>query len=85
LNSAFDDIVQLTQRCRFRDCRHRSEPGCAVQAAVEAGELDPGRLRNYLKLDRELSHLAGRRNAQTRRTATQRKKEVFRRMKARER
>jgi ribosome biogenesis GTPase len=50
---AFDDIAALAPGCRFRDCEHRSEPGCAVRAAVEAGELPAERLASYLKLDDE--------------------------------
>src|SRR5690606_38017136 len=46
----FADIEELAERCRFRDCRHAPEPGCAVRAAAEAGDLDPQRLANYLKL-----------------------------------
>src|SRR5690606_8205400 len=49
----FDDIDALAVRCRFRDCRHDTEPGCAVQAAVAAGTLDPRRLESYRKLLRE--------------------------------
>jgi ribosome biogenesis GTPase len=60
-NAAFDDIAVLAGRCRFRDCRHEDEPGCAVQAAVENGELDPDRLHNFRKLLRELRFLARRR------------------------
>jgi len=58
-DGVFDDIQALASRCRFRDCRHASEPGCAVQAALEAGELDPGRLANYLKLRDEVAGAAG--------------------------
>ena len=46
----FDDIEALATQCRFRDCRHQSEPSCAVRAAVERGELDAGRFASYLKL-----------------------------------
>ncbi len=46
----FDDVETLAQRCRFRDCRHESEPGCAVRHAVERGDLDPRRLASYRKL-----------------------------------
>ncbi len=49
----FSDIEELALRCRFADCAHESEPGCAVQAAIAAGELDPGRWRNYVKLKSE--------------------------------
>lgn len=51
----FDDIAELARNCRFRDCRHGKEPGCAVREALEQGMLDPGRLANYLKLGAELS------------------------------
>ena len=67
-DGVFDDIQALASRCRFRDCRHAAEPGCAVQAALEAGELDPGRLANYLKLRDEVADAAGilaRRRRQT--------------------
>ena len=50
----FADITDLAGRCRFRDCRHHGEPGCAVTAAVAASELDAGRVEGYLKLQREL-------------------------------
>ena len=49
----FADIEALAMRCRFADCGHESEPGCAVQAALAAGELDPERWRNYRKLRTE--------------------------------
>jgi ribosome biogenesis GTPase / thiamine phosphate phosphatase len=58
---AFDDIAALAGRCRFRDCRHEDEPGCAVQSALESGELSPERLHNYRKMQRELRFLARRR------------------------
>jgi len=53
LAAVFDDIEAVSANCRFKDCRHESEPGCAVRAAVENGELDERRLRNYQKLLRE--------------------------------
>ena len=49
LGIAFDDIESLATTCRFRDCQHQGEPGCAVRAAI-----DPDRLRNYQKLLREV-------------------------------
>jgi ribosome biogenesis GTPase len=54
LDRTFDDIERLASRCRFPDCRHEREPGCAVRAAVEAGTLDGRRLESYLKLRREM-------------------------------
>ena len=49
----FSDIASLGDACRFRDCRHDREPGCAVKAAVDTGTLDAGRYESYLKLQRE--------------------------------
>lgn len=60
LRQTFEDIETLAAACRFRDCRHGSEPGCAVRAAVESGALDAGRLQSYLKLQKELRYLADR-------------------------
>ena len=62
LAEVFPDIELLAQGCRFRDCTHRSEPGCAVKQAVESGILDIRRLENYRKLERELQHLEARKN-----------------------
>lgn len=49
----FDDIEQLAQDCQFRDCRHQTEPGCAVLSAIEAGALSAERLQHAHKLERE--------------------------------
>jgi ribosome biogenesis GTPase len=57
LGTAFDDIGALAARCRFRDCSHGGEPGCAVRDALERGALDPGRWQGFDKLRRELAHL----------------------------
>jgi ribosome biogenesis GTPase len=56
LPSAFADIAALADDCRFRDCRHRGEPGCAVAAAVEAGGLPAYRLESFRKLAAEQEH-----------------------------
>lgn len=53
----FDEIETLARSCHFRDCQHRAEPGCAVRAAVESGELDPERLASLHKLQAELAWL----------------------------
>lgn len=50
LDEVFADVAALAQACRFADCRHEGEPGCAVQAAIAAGELEPGRLLRQRKL-----------------------------------
>lgn len=49
----FADLSDLAARCRFSDCRHEDEPGCAVQAAIAAGEIDEARLKRWQKLQRE--------------------------------
>jgi ribosome biogenesis GTPase len=53
LDDAFTDIAELSEDCRFRDCRHDREPGCAVKAAVDRGSLDAARYQNFLKLQHE--------------------------------
>lgn len=63
LEEAFDDIATLARTCRFRDCRHDTEPGCSVRAAIADGILDPSRLANFGKLQRELEFLDRRRDA----------------------
>ena len=60
VSTACDDIETLAAACRFTDCRHESEPGCAVRAAVGDGKLDPTRLEAFRKLERELAHQARR-------------------------
>ncbi len=49
----FDDVLELAATCRFSDCRHQSEPGCAVQTAIRSGQLDPRRLASFRKLQEE--------------------------------
>jgi ribosome biogenesis GTPase len=53
LEVVFDDIERLARQCKFSDCQHASEPGCAVTRAIEEGQLDPRRLSNYQKMQRE--------------------------------
>ncbi|GAA4246295.1 ribosome small subunit-dependent GTPase A [Dactylosporangium darangshiense] len=53
LDRAFADVTLLAQDCRFQDCRHGQEPGCAVRAAVEEGELSPRRYASWQKLQKE--------------------------------
>ncbi len=57
LEEAFEDVTALFSGCRFSDCAHDTEPGCAVQAALAAGTLDPERWDSYVKLQNELAHL----------------------------
>lgn len=53
IDAVFEDVADLAARCRFADCRHQGEPGCAVAAAIDTGALDPGRLARWQKLRRE--------------------------------
>ncbi|MEV4440992.1 ribosome small subunit-dependent GTPase A [Streptomyces sp. NPDC049577] len=62
----FAEIEELAARCRFHDCAHTAEPGCAVLAAVETGELPARRLDSYRKLIRENAHIAARTDARLR-------------------
>jgi ribosome biogenesis GTPase len=58
VQASFDDIEQLALRCKFTDCRHENEPGCAVRQALEDGSLEEDRLEGYRKLMRELGYQA---------------------------
>ena len=57
LGQAFSDIEKFAAMCKFRDCRHEGEPGCAVRAAIERGELDESRLESYNKLKTEAKYI----------------------------
>ncbi|MFC2163583.1 ribosome small subunit-dependent GTPase A [Acidobacteriota bacterium] len=57
LNITFSDVFSLAQDCRFKDCTHVNEPGCAVVKAVESGDLSAQRYQNYLKLRKESAYL----------------------------
>ena len=63
LDQTFAEIPELAERCRFRDCTHGAEPGCAVQAALAEGLLDPQRYEHYLRLQREVAYEAARSDA----------------------
>ena len=68
LEHAFADIQTLAENCRFRDCSHGGEPGCAVISAVERGELQADRLDSYRRLLREDEFLRSRHDARSERT-----------------
>lgn len=61
IGAAFPDIEDLAARCRFRDCKHEDEPGCAVRAAVEAGEVALERFESYQALRQEAREVERRR------------------------
>jgi ribosome biogenesis GTPase len=66
IQEAFADVDELAADCRFSDCAHQSEPGCAVQAAIDEGRLLSERLQSYRQLQRELKRLAMKQDARLR-------------------
>ena len=67
VEDAFADVEELAAACRFHDCAHGVEPGCAVQAALRDGTLSRARYESWLKLQRELRSIAVRADARLRR------------------
>lgn len=79
LAQTFVDLEELSSHCRFSDCHHGNEPGCAVTAAITEGSLEPERLESWRKLQRELKSLAARRgDLQVRQEAQRRWKSLSR-------
>ncbi|OPG13247.1 ribosome small subunit-dependent GTPase A [Microbispora sp. GKU 823] len=76
----FSDIEELAGSCRFSDCRHREEPGCAVLAAVESGELPERRLESWNRLQREAAWMARRTDARLRAEETRKWKTIHKQM-----
>ncbi|MBU1001591.1 MAG: ribosome small subunit-dependent GTPase A [Proteobacteria bacterium] len=76
VESAFAEIQELAESCRFADCSHQNEPGCAVLRAVEDGELLPDRLESYHKMKREMQYLLERRTKSADRIEKERWQEV---------
>lgn len=77
---AFDDIESVASQCKFRDCLHRQEPGCAVRAGLESGTITQDRYGAFLKLQDELAALARRQEVSARAKAKSHVKEVARNM-----
>jgi ribosome biogenesis GTPase len=69
IDTVFGDLAALVSHCRFHDCRHDTEPGCAVKEAVASGVLDVERLEHYRKLEREARANELRHDAHRRRQA----------------
>jgi ribosome biogenesis GTPase len=76
----FADVEELARDCRFSDCGHRDEPGCAVRAAVEAGELPERRLESWHRLQREAAWMARRGDARLRAEETRKWKIIHKEM-----
>lgn len=77
----FEDLAELETRCRFSDCRHRSEPGCAVAAAYEAGAFEEDRWESYQKLKREAEFARAREAKSTRLREKERARQVRKNLK----
>jgi ribosome biogenesis GTPase len=80
LDDTFVEIGELAGECRFRDCQHQSEPGCAVQHAIASGTLEPERFENYNKIKREIENLEMRRDLAARSEQRRRWKQVTKAM-----
>ena len=83
LETTFSDVEELAARCRFFDCAHETEPGCAVTAAIGEGRLDPERLASYRKLGRELRRLEIRLDKKARAEEAKRRRAFYREIRAR--
>ena len=66
VDAAFDDVVALAAECRFTDCAHNTEPGCAIKVALADGSLEVARFNSYRKLQRELRAIAAKSDARIR-------------------
>ena len=76
LDAIFPEVAELAGQCRFRDCRHEGEPGCAVQQALGEGSLDFERFEHYLRLKREQAYLELRRESSANRAEKTRWKKI---------
>lgn len=74
MSAGFRDIEELAGNCRYRDCAHGSEPGCAVIMAIEEGSLEESRLHSYFKLRRELAYMERKSQQQARKAGTKKTK-----------
>ncbi len=81
LSDAFDDIEEAAHNCRYRDCNHDNEPGCAVIKAVEEGFIDKKRFDNYKKMRREIESYEIRNNARLKREEEKKWKQIAKSMK----
>jgi ribosome biogenesis GTPase len=77
-DTSFEDIEAVAAECHFTDCRHLTEPRCAVRRAVEEGRLDAGRLASFHKLQDEARSLQARQDARERVVARAQSKVVAR-------
>jgi ribosome biogenesis GTPase len=83
IGETFADVEALAEQCRFRDCRHQGEPGCAVAVAIEARTLAPDRLASFEKLRKEQAHLQRQREPRSQDRTKQRWKAIHKGQRAR--
>jgi ribosome biogenesis GTPase len=76
LSRAFAEVEELATACRFADCAHTGEPGCAITASIEAGDLAQARVDSWRKLQRELAFQARRTDARLRSAEKQKWKQL---------
>lgn len=84
VSTAFNEIEALARHCRFRDCQHQQEPGCAVQAALANGQLEVQRLHSYLKLRKEEAYLHRKQNQKAQINTKARWKKITKSMRQRQ-
>src|SRR5262249_10089960 len=76
IETTFEDVEEIAARCHFSNCQHQTEPRCAVREALEDGSLEAKRFENYLKMQKELDHLARRQDQFAQRTERNRWKKL---------
>ena len=76
VDTAFDDITEIALRCRFSDCRHNGEPGCAVRSAIDDATLGEDRLASFRKLERELAFAERREDPRARAAEAKRWRQI---------
>lgn len=81
VQDTFQDISALAAACRFTDCSHGSEPGCAVSQALQDGYLDQGRYESYIKLQREIAYLKRKEDPRAQREEKDRWKKIHKEVK----
>ena len=78
ISKTFEDIEELSRQCRFSDCTHNAEPGCAIKRTIELGKLSQERVDSYKKLLREQEYLNNRRNTYERRKKDRKLGKIYR-------
>jgi len=80
MHATFSDIEEIAQKCRFRDCQHENEPGCAIRAAIDEGTLEEARLFSYRKLQKEIAYAMRKQDALLARAERNKWKDVTKQM-----